>query len=741
MAVALDAVAVQLALGGHYYDKVTAHASLQGCWLLNEFLSATGARDSSTHNRNGTCSGFAIDDFGKRGALPHGGTALHFDGVDAHVTMGDVAAFEFTGAFSVECLFRSAANGCLVSKVFINTPAGWAVNLAAGAIQFGAWSAAGVNIFGVLTPSTYTDGLDHHVICTWDGTTNANGVKIYVDGALANQGTAAAGTIAQNGARMLIGAQDQSTGTITGFIDAVIQGVAVYNAALSSADVTAHYDATQWTAVTDDVLGPELTIDVGINGVGPLDRVASAGTLRFALDNTELNSAGLRGYYSPHHANVRSGFAFDIPVRVQFVVGGTTYTRFWGRLEVIDVEAGTVRGSRTYVTAHDYMFILEDRDVREIAAQENKSEVELMKAVFESLPHDAQPMEAIFQAAVDTYAYAFYDLAGGVKAATAVSRATLSAWGRTFARADGTFAYVNRQSVAEQAVNFSFTDPDVLDLISPSDRSNIYDHIRVVVHPKDVDAAATTVLYSHPNGADVFLEANGGSRELWCEYRNPTDDYRTTIGGTAMVTPVENTDYDANSVATGGGTDLSASLTVVATFFASVAKLVLTNNHATLGAYMVDSAGASELQIRGKGIYDLRPITLEARGTNPTRPITIDLPYQTSAAIGQDIADIVLNERQDLSRQVDAIQLSAHTNATTMACALQSEPMSVVAITEGQTGVTELQAQVQSVHLALMPGLILDAEIGVVPITVGEGWLLGTVGRSELEETTVLGAG
>lgn len=732
--VRLTSLAVQLALGGSYHDAVMADTPL-GFWLLNELLTATGARDSSGNARDGTWTGSPV--FGQPGALPHGGTATMLESASGDfASMGDVAAFEFTGACSVEFLFRfdvgvGGTNSYILSKV--SGAQGWSVIRAAtsGVINFNAYTAADVNVFSVSSSDDFVDDAWHHCVCTWTGTTAANGVKLYIDGALDAQSTAGAGTVATNAAPFQIGAASS-----TFFVDAQLAGVAVYGTELSAARVLAHYAATQWTDVTDDV-DPKagLSLTYGTTGTGPSDRLANIGTLEFTLDNSRRNSAGLRGYYSPHHANCRAGFTFDIPVRVQMVYASTTYTRFWGRLAVIDPEPGQFLDQKTPCLAYDYVFTLVDTDIRAVDAQASKTEVELLSAVFEALPHTAQPMAIDFDTAVDTYPYAFHDLAGGRKAATVLDKVLRSAWGDGFVHGDGTFRYRNRQTNASASIALTLTDQHLLQLTSPNSRSDVFNLIRVTVHPKDVDAAATTVLYSHPSAGDLLVSAAGGMRELWCEYRNPNDDYATTIGGLDMVTPVSATDFVANSAADGSGTNLTASVTVTAEFFASVAKLTLTNNHATLAAYF------TTLQIRGKGVYDLRPVTLEARGEQSTRPLPIDLVYQASAAIGQDIADFILNERESVMQPVERVQFRAQQSNTLMLGALVTEPGDVVSVSEAQTGIVEAQVLVRSIALTVGPLRSLTSSFGVFPVTVGEGWLLGETGRSELDETTILGAG
>lgn len=729
----LSGFSLELGLGGSFFRVVQNDHPL-AFWLLNEQLIATGARDSAGSN-HGTY--IASPTLGVPSPFPLGGTALRLSsGLSQYVTMGDVAAFEFTGAFTVAFMFRrgtaAASTMGLVTKCTVGGQ-GWGVWMTStGTINFLAFSSVPAAVFNISTPSEYDDSAWHHCVCTWDGTTGANKVRIYIDGTLEQSGTAVAGTPATNTSPFYIGAIDNG-GTPGNFFGGDIAGVVVDDAEFSSVTVTAHYAATQWTDVSEDVVlaSPGLSLEYGTAGVKPLDRLANAGSLEFALRNDPGNSAGIRGYYSPLHANCRPGFTFDIPVRVQMTFAAVTYTKFWGRVAVIDPTPGVHSSQTTVCLAHDYMFLLNDTDVRSVTAQLGQTDVDLIRSVFDAMPVDMQPIALDLDPNVDTFTYAFDDLRGGRKASTILSKILFSSWGRGFVSGAGTFAYRNRDASTNPAI-LATLDDDMNGLQSPSDRSNVFDIVRVITHPKSIDAAATSILFSHP--LQPFVAANGGTMEIWPEegYRNPNND-AMTIGGTDMVTPVSGTDFIANTAADGSGTNRTASVTVTASFFASTVKLTLTNNHATDGVYF------TTLQVRGKGIYDLAPVTSEALGDPATRPITVDLPYQDDENVGQEIADFILNEREAITDPVESVSFNPHRSDAMMTLALAGEPGEVMVVTETQTGLDEAQAAIRSIHLGLKAGLILTATFGLTPIVVGYEWILDHAEFSELDETTVFG--
>jgi len=107
----LTSYALQFALGGDYYDKVVAHTALDGFWLLNEMLTTTGPRDSEGSNDGTFTGGMTL---GSMGPFPHGGTAMLLNGSSGYANIGDVATFEYSGAFSVEFMFKTTSAAAAV---------------------------------------------------------------------------------------------------------------------------------------------------------------------------------------------------------------------------------------------------------------------------------------------------------------------------------------------------------------------------------------------------------------------------------------------------------------------------------------------------------------------------------------------------------------------------------------------------------------------------------------------------
>jgi uncharacterized repeat protein (TIGR02543 family) len=119
------------------------------------------------------------------------GNALNFDGTNDYVSLGNPTALSFNGAtsFTIEAWIQKSnltVQSAIVSKMFNGTPyngyelfsdSGGKIGL----IIVNTWSS---NAISVVTTSAFNDTNWHHVAVSYNGSRNASGVQIYVDGVL-----------------------------------------------------------------------------------------------------------------------------------------------------------------------------------------------------------------------------------------------------------------------------------------------------------------------------------------------------------------------------------------------------------------------------------------------------------------------------------------------------------------------------------------------------------------------------
>jgi hypothetical protein len=218
------------------------------------------------------------------------------------------------------------------------------------------------------------------------------------------------------------------------------------------------------------------------------------------------------------------------------------------------------------------------------------------------------------------------------------------------------------------------------------------------------------------------------------------------IGGIGFVSlvsyPTANWDFAGNAAIDGSGADLTGNLSIVATTFATTVKFDVTNTSASQAVYLIEPGGTTgpKLRIRGKGVYDRGPQTYQASSPQAygTRPIDIDMPYQSDPNIGQSGAEYVVASYKTLSDQVMQITFAANDSGAHMLLALTVEPGDRVLVTEPVTGISAITATVQAIELDVTEKF-MTVKLDLAPVSPFVNWLWGIAGKSEWDFTTVYG--
>jgi Concanavalin A-like lectin/glucanases superfamily len=204
-------------------------------WRLND-TSGTTALDQKG-NDNGTIQGGVT--LGQPGPFPGSG-AMSFDGGNCSGVSLDANASSLQPpTVSVEAWVKTTQVGDNV--VFRMRTNGYELHAADGSAAsaplFGAYASAG-NAYA-RAASSIADGRWHYLVGTEDGTN----ITLYVDGNLAGSSPWPGGGISYGGTQAAIGRDaDACSGVLPSF-QGDISEVAVYNYALSAAQVAAHYAA------------------------------------------------------------------------------------------------------------------------------------------------------------------------------------------------------------------------------------------------------------------------------------------------------------------------------------------------------------------------------------------------------------------------------------------------------------------------------------------------------------------
>jgi hypothetical protein len=338
---------------------------------------------------------------------------------------------------------------------------------------------------------------------------------------------------------------------------------------------------------------------------------------------------------------------------------------------------------------------------------------------------------------VDTFPYAFNELGTGTSALKVCKHIAVSTYGSILMRGDGTLVLQSRDTRGTGTPQFHF-DETMASLSTNSSVDELVNNVRTTISPRTIDAAATTVIAS-TTGTPLSVAA-GDTLTVYVEYRDPSDT-QTLIGATAVVNATATTDFLGNSNVSGTGSNLTADLTITTTAYASTAKLVIENTGAST-VYLVDADGEAFLQLRGKGIYQKSLLSFEAVSAKPfgDKMLSINLQYQSNPENAQGYA-LTVEEgfNNAASAQLDGITFHGNASDDLLQQALAREPGDIVDISEASVGADQTQMLIQSINLQVSTGPWVTCSMGLAPGPAYAMWLLGTAGRSELGETTVLG--
>jgi hypothetical protein len=491
-----------------------------------------------------------------------------------------------------------------------------------------------------------------------------------------------------------------------------------------------------WTDVSADVLDG-ITVDYGIRGGGPTDRCASTGMLRLSLDNSALNSGQVVGFYAPGHASCRAGFDVGIGIRWRTATP-VARTLHRGRIISIDVVPGVAQTRRTRVESVDWMDEAATVNVSGITTQVGQRADQVLTEVLTGITQ--QPVATAFSTGDSTFGYALDNVQDEATRLLTVFADLVNSEGSfLYLTGGGTLTFESRTDRALVVTPAITLTNDMMGLTVGRTRDDVVNVVLLTIHPRRIDAAATTVLWSRniaDGEAPIEIAAGVTLPVLLGAYGDPNNG-RQRCGGTAMVTPVATTDYLMNTAADGTGTNITADLAVTAALGGNGVAWTLENNNAATGY-------VTKLQCRGKGIYDRAPVVVRCEDATSIalygeRTIRIDMPYQDDENAAAAFGEQILNLYTATGSVPRAVQLRLASTDALLDEALGVEVGDRVDLVETVTGLAA-SCFVNGVQVTARQGL-LDFSWTVAPCDANPYWLLGVTDFGELGDVTYLGYG
>lgn len=485
----------------------------------------------------------------------------------------------------------------------------------------------------------------------------------------------------------------------------------------------------------------------GIPGTSARDRLATTGGLTFTLDNSEENSAGLLGRYSLNNANTLSGWHPGIPIQAFVRYLGVDEPIFVGKLVDVVPVSGRYRDRKVQAVCVDWMEEAATAKARGISVQENKRSDEIFSTLLAAVAK--QPVAKLIGIGGDTYPYALDNaLDEEVSVLTEWQRLLDSEQGFGFVKRDGTVVFQGRHRRTNLfTLSATLTDADLYDVDASRGVDEVYNKALVQAHPRRVDTAATTVLFTLASKPRI---ERGVTQKFNVLYRDPLAR-ATRAGGKDMVQPVASTDYTFNTKEDGTGTDITAQLTVTAVYGGNSGEVTVVNNGPSDG-YL------TKLQCRGRGIYDYETTLASASSSGSVtkygeRTFSLDMPYQHDPLVAADAASYIVAQSKHLITQVRSVTFIANREDRLMKAALQIDIGERIRLEETVIGtaqvqiidepqpVSALEFFINAVDLTINERGIIFCTWTLVPADPFNYWILERTGFTELDYTTRLGYG
>ena len=533
--------------------------------------------------------------------------------------------------------------------------------------------------------------------------------------------------------------------------------------------------AGAWTDITGDVIrSTPITCSYGIKDSTPLGRVASTGIFSFVLDNSENNSAGLVGYYSPGHVNCRTGFDSGITVRFAVVYGGATFPKFYGRIPAsgIRIIPGTKKERQTQVEVRDFMEQCAIHDIETPDFAENKTAAEVAALVLANQP--IQPLATEYNTCAETFTTVFSTTKSKTKSITEIYGAVISELGYAYVKHDlnnyEIFTVEGRNTRTTKSpskiiitplasagyllledggkiqledgsgyikldesssISYNFQDQQIDAEIQNG--NNLYNYIQGVSYPRNVGTAAEVLFRLN----SPFQLLAGQTLVFKGTFTDP-NNLSSSISAKSIINPVGTTDYLMNANAGGTGSNLTANLNVGTPVFGTN-EIIYTLTNSGANAYV------TKLQAQGTAIRAYDPVISFAQGTasidrHGTYTLDLDMPYQDDPTISNAFITTLLNQYQNPVTRCEYIKLCANTDNDRMQAFLYMDIGDRFTLAETVSGV-DGDYFINGVDFEVYANnnIFYSWNIKSSSYDAFAFWYLGVVGQSELGVTTIVG--
>lgn len=497
-------------------------------------------------------------------------------------------------------------------------------------------------------------------------------------------------------------------------------------------------DAGSWQDIQADVLTTSpIVIFQGQRNGESTDRVADPGTIKFVLDNSAFNSAGLLGYYSPDHTNLRAKFYIGQKVRVGVTWNGDVEWFSEGRIVQINPDPGLLDNKRVNVTVGDWLELASRTPMPRIPVQESVTDDQILQTIVTALGTDG-PRETDLETGAYTYEYALTDVEDEVTPIMSVlQRIAQSGVARIFitggATSGETLRYVDLYSL------LAYGEPVAVfnNAFMESDASRRARHRvkRVIATSYPMQAVADEAIYSLP--AEIAISA-GETIELIGWFRDPNTSSSLSIPAVNVDTPAADTGYKLSSVS-GSGNDLNGSFQIVSFDVGARSFKASLKNTSGVTGYLW------QFNVNGDALYSYssQPVKVEdtSIAENDATSLNYDLPYHSEYALTKEIATAMLSWYSPVVTVMPFIEFTPSLSDVDFDKLIACKPGELISVVEDVTGIAYSMIVMGREIRIHNGGAYITERLYIAPAQQVESGLfftLDTLGQDDLDGTNTI---
>lgn len=489
-----------------------------------------------------------------------------------------------------------------------------------------------------------------------------------------------------------------------------------------------------WSDRTTDVVREPISGGWGFRDNGPVDLIADTGEMTFLLNNQNDE-------YIPGLDTSLTGWDRNTPVRIKIIYNGDDYIRYRGYVDSLEVISEAHNRKWVRVTCIDWMDYAAQQPLIKPTIATNQRADQAITTIVSGM--SLAPQATSYATGVETFPTVFDAVTPKTRVYSELAKYVKSEIGRLYVQKDRvngeTLVFEDRHFRGGRRTldEFVTTDNDLLletgdellletgfdlllensvvgalvfDNTMKSQRSqygrDVINHFSTTAYPKK-SSASNEVLF---NLEKPIRLTPGIELEFRTGYSDPTGGNLIAADTDNMVTPVATTDYLMNTEEGGGGSDITADLTVTADYGTEGVSYTLKNDNADVGY-------VTFLQARGIGIFAYNPIqdikenaaSITSYGYHVTR---LEQRYQQTTEIGSLFGDIQTNFERNPRLDLQSIRLVANRNQELMTAFLLIDIGDLINIKEDDLGIDGYY-YIQGIDFTILPGNYIEFSITV----------------------------